>query len=68
MKFGIYIPPGDNEDEKFPVLFYLSGITCTEQTTITLIGYQRFAAKYKMIVVAADTSPRKLFTLYSKIV
>lgn len=59
MKFGIYIPPEENEDEKFPVLFYLAGLTCSEQTTITLIGYQRFASKYKMIMVAPDTSPRK---------
>lgn len=57
MKFGIYLPPGESKDEKFPVLFYLSGLTCSEQNVITKAGYQRFAAQYKIIVVAPDTSP-----------
>jgi len=58
MKFAIYIPPGEIEGEKFPVLFYLSGLTCSEQNVITKSGFQRYAAKYKIIVVAPDTSPR----------
>jgi len=58
MKFGIYLPPGESENEKFPVLFYLSGLTCTEQNVITKSGFQKFAAQYKIIVVAPDTSPR----------
>ncbi|XP_050419960.1 S-formylglutathione hydrolase-like [Adelges cooleyi] len=58
MKFGIYIPPQENEEEQFPVLFYLSGLTCTEQNVITKAGFQRLAAQYKMIVVTPDTSPR----------
>ncbi|XP_025415730.1 S-formylglutathione hydrolase-like isoform X2 [Sipha flava] len=58
MKFGIYIPPSEQEDEKFPVLFYLSGLTCTEQNVITKAGFQKYAAQYKIIVVAPDTSPR----------
>lgn len=60
MKFGIYLPPGGSENEKFPVLFYLSGLTCTEQNVITKSGFQRFAAQYKIIVVSPDTSPSKL--------
>lgn len=59
MKFGIYLPPGDCKDEKFPVLFYLSGLTCSEQNVITKAGYQKYAAQYKIIVVAPDTSPSK---------
>jgi len=59
MKFAIYIPPGEIEGEKFPVLFYLSGLTCSEQNVITKSGFQRYAAKYKIIVVAPDTSPSK---------
>lgn len=61
MKFGIYLPPGESKDEKFPVLFYLSGLTCSEQNVITKAGYQRFAAQYKIIVVAPDTSPSTFF-------
>lgn len=60
MKFGIYIPPSEHENEKFPVLFYLSGLTCSEQNVITKSGFQRFAAQYKIIFVAPDTSPSKL--------
>lgn len=60
MKFGVYLPPAENENEKFPVLFFLSGLTCTEQNVITKSGYQRFAAQYKIIVVCPDTSPSKL--------
>lgn len=59
MKFGIYIPPKEVEDQTFPVLFYLSGLTCTEQNAITKSGFQRFAAQYKIIVVCPDTSPSK---------
>lgn len=60
MKFGIYIPPSEQDDEKFPVLFYLSGLTCTEQNVITKAGFQKYAALYKIIFVAPDTSPSKL--------
>lgn len=59
MKFGIFFPSGKSEDEKFPALFYLSGLTCTEQNVITKSGYQRFASQYKIIVVVPDTSPSK---------
>ncbi|XP_050540340.1 uncharacterized protein LOC126904979 [Daktulosphaira vitifoliae] len=59
MKFGIYIPPQENEAERFPVLFYLSGLTCTEQNVITKSGFQRIASQYKIIVITPDTSPRK---------
>lgn len=59
MKFGIYIPPRENEDQIFPVLFYLSGLTCSEQNVITKSGFQKFAAQYKIIVVCPDTSPSK---------
>lgn len=62
MKFGIYLPPGVSETEKCPVLFYLSGLTCTEQNVITKAGFQKFAAQYKIIVVAPDTSPSKFIS------
>uniref|UniRef100_A0A0K0F5G7 S-formylglutathione hydrolase n=1 Tax=Strongyloides venezuelensis TaxID=75913 RepID=A0A0K0F5G7_STRVS len=56
-RFGIYLPDG-YEEKKFPVLFYLSGLTCTENNFIEKSGFQRFASKYKIIVVNPDTSPR----------
>jgi len=39
---------------------FISGLTCTEQNFITKSGFQQFAAKHGVIVVAPDTSPRKL--------
>lgn len=65
MKFGIYIPPVENENEKFPALFYLSGLTCTEQNVITKAGFQKLAAQYKIIVVTPDTSPSKFIVAYT---
>jgi len=62
MKFGIYLPSGYDKDEKFPVLFYLSGLTCTEQNVITKSGFQKYAAKYNIIVVSPDTSPSKFIS------
>lgn len=57
MNFAIYIP--DHESgEKLPVLYWLSGLTCTEQNFITKAGVQQFAAQHKIIIVAPDTSPR----------
>lgn len=57
VNFGIYIP--DHEaDEKLPVLYWLSGLTCNEQNFITKAGAQRYAAEHKVILVVPDTSPR----------
>ncbi|MDO5653750.1 MAG: S-formylglutathione hydrolase [Brachymonas sp.] len=58
MKFGIYLPPKAVAGEKCPVLYWLSGLTCTEQNFITKAGAQQFAAQHNLIVVAPDTSPR----------
>lgn len=55
MRFGVYTPPGDGP---FPVLFWLSGLTCTEQNFITKAGAQGKAADLGMVIVAPDTSPR----------
>lgn len=57
MKFGVFLPPQISE-KKCPVLFWLSGLTCTEQNFITKAGSQMWAAKHGLIVVAPDTSPR----------
>jgi len=57
MRFGVYLPPRA-EKEPCAVLYWLSGLTCTEQNFITKAGAQRFAAEHHLILVAPDTSPR----------
>jgi S-formylglutathione hydrolase len=58
MKFGIYLPAAALRGEPCPVLYWLSGLTCTEQNFITKAGAQAHAAQHGFIVVAPDTSPR----------
>jgi S-formylglutathione hydrolase len=57
MNFGIYLPP-QAESTKVPVIYWLSGLTCTEQNFVTKSGMQQYATKHGLIVVAPDTSPR----------
>lgn len=57
MQFGLYLPPQAAQGP-CPVLYWLSGLTCSEQNFITKAGAQRFAAEHGVIVVAPDTSPR----------
>lgn len=57
MSFAIYLPP-QVELQKVPVLYWLSGLSCTEENFIQKAGAQRIAAKLGMAIVAADTSPR----------
>lgn len=57
MSFAVYLPP-QAETQRLPVLYWLSGLTCTEQNFITKAGAQRYAAEHGVILVAPDTSPR----------
>ncbi|SDR17814.1 S-formylglutathione hydrolase [Pseudoxanthomonas sp. CF125] len=57
MNFAIYLP-AQAATQKLPVLYWLSGLTCTEQNFITKAGAQRYAAEHGVILVAPDTSPR----------
>lgn len=57
MRVGVFVPDGEGP---FPVLYFLSGLTCTEQNFITKALAQRYAAEVGMILVAPDTSPREL--------
>ena len=57
MRFAIYLPP-QAEDQRVPVLYWLSGLTCTEQNFITKSGAQRYAAEHGIALVVCDTSPR----------
>jgi S-formylglutathione hydrolase len=57
MRFSVYIPP-QAERSKVPVLTYLAGLTCTEETFPIKAGAQRLAAELGLMLVAPDTSPR----------
>ena len=57
MRFAVYLPPQASH-APCPVLYWLSGLTCTEQNFITKSGAQRYAAEHGVILVAPDTSPR----------
>lgn len=57
MNFAIFLPK-QAKTEPLPILYWLSGLTCTEQNFITKAGAQRYAAEHGIILVAPDTSPR----------
>ncbi len=55
MTLSVFVPPGEGP---FPVLIWLSGLTCTEDNFTTKAGAYQSAAEHGLIVVAPDTSPR----------
>lgn len=55
MRFAAFTPSGKGP---FPVLYWLSGLTCTEENFISKSGAQRVAAELGLVIVAPDTSPR----------
>ena len=57
MNFAVYEPP-QAADGLVPVLYYLAGLTCTEETFAIKGGAQRLAAEHGLMLVAPDTSPR----------
>ena len=57
MTFAVYMPP-QAKDGPVPVLWYLSGLTCTHENAMTKGGFQEHAAKHGLAVVFPDTSPR----------
>jgi S-formylglutathione hydrolase len=57
MRFSAYVPP-QAESKPVPVLYYLAGLTCTEETFQIKAGAQRYAAEHGIILVSPDTSPR----------
>jgi S-formylglutathione hydrolase len=57
MRVAIYLPPQASQ-RKVPLLFWLSGLTCTEENFTVKAGAQRVAAELGMAIVAPDTSPR----------
>jgi len=58
MKFSVFLPPQAQEGQKVPVVYFLSGLTCTDENFITKAGAQRAAAKHGLALICPDTSPR----------
>jgi S-formylglutathione hydrolase len=58
MRFGVYRPPQALAGHAVPVLFYLAGLTCNEQTFAIKAGAQQHAAQHGLMLVTPDTSPR----------
>ena len=58
MRFAIYLPPQASNGEKVPVLYWLSGLTCSDENFMQKAGAQRIAAELGIAIVAPDTSPR----------
>ncbi|OJF69314.1 S-formylglutathione hydrolase [Alteromonas sp. V450] len=58
MTFAIFLPPFASADKPVPVLYWLSGLTCTDQNFMQKAGAMKLAAELGMAIVAPDTSPR----------
>jgi S-formylglutathione hydrolase len=59
MRFAVFSPPQSSEKSgRMPVLWYLSGLTCTWENVMSKAGLQRAAAELGVMVIAPDTSPR----------
>jgi len=57
MTFSVYLPPRADK-APVPVVWWLSGLTCTDENFVTKAGAQRYAAELGLALVAPDTSPR----------
>jgi len=62
MEFAVFLPPSavGREPKAVPVLYWLSGLTCTDQNFMQKAGAQKLAAKLGLAIVCPDTSPRGL--------
>ena len=58
MQFAVYLPPQVELGEPLPVLYWLSGLTCTDENFMQKAGALKVAAELGLIIVAPDTSPR----------
>ncbi len=58
MQFGLFQPPRALAGTKVPLLIYLAGLTCNEETFAIKAGAQRFAAQHELMLLTPDTSPR----------
>ena len=57
MQVSVFLPP-QAKSAKVPVLYWLSGLTCSDENFVQKAGAQQFAARYGVAIVAPDTSPR----------
>ena len=57
MEFSVFMPP-QAQQGPVPVIYYLSGLTCTQENVTTKGGFQAYAAEHGLAVVCPDTSPR----------
>ena len=55
--FSLFLP-SNKEGKKIPLIWWLSGLTCTDDNFTHKSGFQQWAQKYQMAVIAPDTSPR----------
>ncbi|WCE31806.1 S-formylglutathione hydrolase [Vibrio sp. SCSIO 43137] len=58
MRFAIFLPPNASKSNPVPVLYWLSGLTCTDENFMQKAGAFKKAAELGMAIVAPDTSPR----------
>ncbi|MCU0761509.1 MAG: S-formylglutathione hydrolase [Hydrogenophaga sp.] len=58
MRFSLYLPPAANSGRQVPLLTFLAGLTCTEETFTMKAGAQRVAAELGLALLMPDTSPR----------
>ncbi|MGX9417892.1 S-formylglutathione hydrolase [Vibrio sp. WJH972] len=58
MRFAIFLPPNASKENKVPVLYWLSGLTCDDQNFMQKAGAFKKAAELGIAIVAPDTSPR----------
>ncbi|MCW8886243.1 MAG: S-formylglutathione hydrolase [Motiliproteus sp.] len=59
MKFSVFLPP-DADIASVPVLYWLSGLTCTDENFVFKAGAQRMASELGLAILCPDTSPRGL--------
>ncbi|MGI9284410.1 MAG: S-formylglutathione hydrolase [Pseudomonadales bacterium] len=57
MTFSVFLPPQASE-QPVPVLYWLSGLTCSDENFVIKAGAQRYAAEHGIAIIAPDTSPR----------
>ncbi|MCW9000100.1 MAG: alpha/beta hydrolase-fold protein, partial [Kangiellaceae bacterium] len=57
MEFSVYTPE-KTDSTKCPTLYFLSGLTCTQENVTTKSGFQKYANEFGFVVVCPDTSPR----------
>ena len=58
MHFSVFLPPQAEQGQKLPALYWLSGLTCTDENFSTKAGAQRIAAELGIMLIMPDTSPR----------